>query len=212
VVPVKDFLWRPLQYGDRMARALEFDYTTALERGSRLFWETGYSNTSLRDLLKKMGIGEGSFYNTLKSKKNAYLECLNHYNATVNRKRGEALFSAPTAAAGVRALFQTVLDCLDDPHTPSRLCLMAGSITPTVLAEPDLHEYIEQQMSMVADGMVARLAADKDAGLLPEEFDPQIVVPIIITYLQGMWRMALVSYNRTRFERQIDLFLTSLGL
>jgi hypothetical protein len=75
-----------------------------------------------------------------------------------------------------------------------------------------LHEYIEQQMSMVADGMVARLAADKDAGLLPEEFDPQIVVPIIVTYLQGMWSMALVSYNRTRFERQIDLFLTSLGL
>jgi len=67
-------------------------------------------------------------------------------------------------------------------------------------------------MSMGADGMVARLAADKDAGLIPEEFDPQIVVPIIITYLQGIWRMALVSYNRTRFERQIDLFLTSLGL
>src|ERR1700751_1596294 len=120
VAPVKDFLWRPLQYSDRMARALEFDYTTAVERGSRLFWETGYSNSSLRDLLKKMGIGEGSFYNTFKSKKKAYLECLKHYNATVNRKRGEGLFSAPTAAAGVRGLFSTALDCLGDPDTPSR--------------------------------------------------------------------------------------------
>ncbi|MGH8781627.1 TetR/AcrR family transcriptional regulator [Paraburkholderia sp.] len=195
-----------------MARGLEFDYTIALERGARLFWETGYSNASLRDLLKRMGIGEGSFYNTLKSKKNAYLECLKHYNATVNGPRGEALFSASTAALGVRALFKTVLDCLDDPDTPSRVCLMAGSIAPEVLAEPELREYVEQQMSMAAEGMAARLTADKEAGLLPEEFAPQIVVPIIITYLQGVWRMALVSYDRARFERQIDLFLTCLGL
>jgi TetR/AcrR family transcriptional repressor of nem operon len=195
-----------------MARALEFDYTIALEQGSRLFWETGYSNTSLRDLLRKMGIGEGSFYNTLKSKKNAYLECLKHYNATVNRKRGEALLSASTATAGVRALFQTVLDCLDDPETPSRVCLMAGSLTPEVLAEPDLREYVEQHMSTVAEIMTARLAADREAGLLPATVEPRLVVPVIVTYLQGLWRMALISYDRPRFEQQIDLFLTSMGL
>jgi TetR/AcrR family transcriptional repressor of nem operon len=195
-----------------MARSLEFDYTTALERATRLFWETGYSSTSLRDLLKKMEIGEGSFYNTLKSKKNAYLECLKHYNATINRHRGEALFSAPTAALGVRALFKVVLDCLDDPETPSRVCLMAGSITHDVLAEPDLREYVQQQMSMLAERMVERLAADKEAGLLSVEFDPQLVVPIIVTYLQGLWRMALVSYDRPQFERQINVFLTGLEL
>lgn len=195
-----------------MARTLEFDYTTTLERATRVFWASGYATTSLRDLLKNMGIGEGSFYNTLKSKKNAYLECLKHYNATVNRHRGEVLFSAPTAAAGVRALFNTVLDCLDDPNTPSRLCLMAGSITREVLEEPDLREYVQQQLSMLAERMVALLNADKKAGLLPTEFDPELVVPVIITYLQGLWRMALVSYDRTRFERQIDMFLTGLGL
>ena len=195
-----------------MARTLEFDYTTALERGTRVFWKSGYASTSLRDLLKKMRIGEGSFYNTLKSKKNAYLECLKHYNATVNRHRGEAFFSAPTAALGVRALFKTVLDCLDDPHAPSRLCLMAGSVDGEVLAEPVLRKYVQEQMTMLAERMAGRLSADKEAGLLPAEFDPQLVVPVILTYLQGLWRMALVSYDRTQFERQIDLFLSSLGL
>jgi TetR/AcrR family transcriptional repressor of nem operon len=47
---------------------------------------------------------------------------------------------------------------------------------------------------------------------LPAEFDPQLVVPVIITYMQGLWRMALVSYDRPRFERQIDVFLSGLGL
>jgi TetR/AcrR family transcriptional regulator, transcriptional repressor for nem operon len=195
-----------------MARTLEFDYTTTLERATRVFWESGYAGTSLRDLLKTMEIGEGSFYNTLKSKKNAYLECLKLYNATVNRGRGEALFAAPTAAAGVRAMFHTVLDCLDNPNTPSRLCLMAGCLTHEVMEEPDLRAYVQEQMSLFAERMVARLNADKQAGLLPAGFDPELVVPVLTTYLQGLWRMALVSYERPRFERQIDAFLTGLGL
>ena len=78
-----------------MARTLEFDYTAALERATLLFWETGYLGTSQRNLLDTMGIGGGSFHNTFKSKKNAYLECLKHYNATVNRHRGEAFFRRP---------------------------------------------------------------------------------------------------------------------
>jgi TetR/AcrR family transcriptional repressor of nem operon len=195
-----------------MARTLEFDYTNALDKATRVFWKTGYAGTSLRDLLRSMSIGEGSFYNTLKSKKHAYLESLKHYNATVGRQRGEAFFSAPTAKLGVRALFKAVLDCLDDPKAPSRLCLMAGSITREVLAESDLRKYVQQQMSMLAEGMTARLTTDQEGGLLPPDFDPRIVVPIIITYLQGIFRMALVSYDRPQFERQIDVFLTGLGL
>jgi TetR/AcrR family transcriptional repressor of nem operon len=195
-----------------MARTLEFDYSKAIDRATRLFWKTGYAGTSLRNLLKGMKIGEGSFYNTLRSKQNAYLECLKHYNATVGRRRGEAFFSAPTAALGVRALFKTVLDCLDDPNSPSRICLMAGSMTSDVLAEPALRKYIQEQLSALPEKMAARFRADKEAGLLPAEFDPQLVVPVIVTYMQGLFRMALVSYDRARFERQNDLFLTSLRL
>jgi TetR/AcrR family transcriptional regulator, transcriptional repressor for nem operon len=37
-------------------------------------------------------------------------------------------------------------------------------------------------------------------------------VPVVSTYMQGLWRMALVSYDRSRFEQQIEVFLTGLGL
>ena len=195
-----------------MARTVEFDYDRVLQRATDLFWETGYAGTPLRDLLKRMEIGEGSFYNTLKSKKNAFLECLKHYNATINHQRGEALLGAPTAALGVRALFKIVLDCLDDPDTPSRICLMAGSVTREVLAEPELREYMQLQMSMFTERMAGRMTADKEAGLLPVAFEPQLVAQVIVTYLQGLWRMALVSYDRRKFEKQIETFLTGLGL
>ena len=193
-----------------MARTLEFDYEDALDKATRLFWETGYSETSLRDLLKVMGIGEGSFYNIFKSKKQLYLECLKHYKDTVGRTRSAALASAPTAQGGVRALFQSVLDGLDDPRMP-RACLLVGSVSRDVLGEPDLRDFVQEELGAGVERLAARLTAGKDAGNLPPGFEPDVAAPIIATYLHGLFRTALVSYNRPQLERQIDVFLTGLG-
>src|SRR3569832_843828 len=111
-----------------MAREIEFDYDEAIDRATGHLWKKGYANTSTRELQKVMGIGYGSLYNTVKSKQNLYLECLKRYVDTVGRARGNALFSEPSIKRGVRALFKTILDELDDPESP-RLCLLAGSVS-----------------------------------------------------------------------------------
>jgi TetR/AcrR family transcriptional regulator, transcriptional repressor for nem operon len=194
-----------------MARALEFDYDKAIDKATRVFWKKGYSGTSLRDLLKAIGIGEGSFYNTLKSKKELYLECLKHYNDTVGRRRAEALFSPSSAKEGVRGLFKTVLDDLDDPRTP-RVCLLARSVSSEVLAERDLQKFVQTDMTAFVRAFSDRLKSAKDSGELPPGFNSEVVAQIITTHLQGLFRTALLSYDRSQLERQVDLFLTSLGL
>ena len=65
---------------------------------------------------------------------------------------------------------------------------------------------------MFTERMAARMTANKEAGLLPVAFEPQLVARAIVTYLQGLWRMALVSYDRHKFEKQIETFLAGLGL
>jgi TetR/AcrR family transcriptional repressor of nem operon len=195
-----------------MARSIEFDYPKALDKATRLFWRDGYAGTSLRDLLKVMGIGEGSFYNTLKSKKHLYIECVNHYRQTEGLKRGLALTGAPTAGLGIRALFGVVLDCLDDPKTPSRLCMMAGMMEEDVLSDPDLRKLVQEGTASFSKLIAARLMSDRNEGKLPDSLNPQIMASVIVTYLQGLWRMAMISYDRARFEKQIETFLSGLGL
>jgi len=46
----------------------------------------------------------------------------------------------------------------------------------------------------------------------PPEFDAEGVAQILATYVQGLFRTVLLSYDRPQLERQVDLFLTSLGL
>lgn len=194
-----------------MARALEFDYHKAIDKATRIFWKKGYSGTSLRDLLKGMGIGEGSFYNTLKSKKQLYVECLKHYNDTVGRRRFTALFSPASAKEGIRGLFRTVLDDLDDPRTP-RVCLIARSVSSDILSESDLGKLVQSDMAALFGAFSERLKSAKDTGELPPEFEPEVVAQIIGTYFQGLFRTALLCHDRPQLERQVDLFLTSFGL
>jgi len=194
-----------------MARALEFDYDKAIDRATRLFWKKGYSGTSLRDLLKAIGIGEGSFYNTLKGKKQLYLQCLKHYNDTVGRRRAEALFSPSSAKEGVRGLFKRVLDDFDDPRNP-RDCLLARSVSSDVLAERDLQKLVQTDIAAFVGALSDRLRSAKESGELPPQFEARVVAQIIASYLQGLIRTAVLSYDRSQLERQVDLFLTGLGL
>ncbi len=194
-----------------MGRSLKFDYDKALDRATGLFWKRGYAGTSLRALLQVMGIGEGSFYNTLKSKKQLYIECLDHYKNTVGRRRAEVLAAAPSASVGLRELYRALLDGLDDPRAP-RACMISGSVSGDVLAEPDLKGCVSKYVAEITEDLARRLAADKEAGRLPADFDPKLVAEIINTYTQGIYQSALVHYDRPQFERQIDAFLKGLGL
>lgn len=194
-----------------MGRKLEFDYDSALRKATRLFWARGYSNTSLRELLKVMGIRESSFYNVAKSKKALYLECLKHYNDSVTRRRLGVFESEKSVRKGVRKFFQTVLDELDDPKTP-RVCLMAGSLSTDVLEEPEFNDYVIGEMQLFEKVLSTRLAAAKKSGELPAAFKPEVAAQVIVTYLQGFFRVVRVLKDRREMERQIEALLSGLGL
>ena len=191
-----------------MARKIEFNYDKSIEKATRLFWEKGYSNTSLRELLKVMNIGQGSFYNSVKSKKHLYLECLKHYNDTVGRRRLNAFLSQPTAR-GVRAFFKTVLDELDDPRIP-RVCLLAGSLSGDVLIEHDLRKYVVAEMEMFIECLVKRLQAAKIAGEFPKKFNVEVATQVVLTSLQGLFRTIRILHDRTQVEKQIEALIIGL--
>jgi len=194
-----------------VGRKLEFDYDRALDKATRLFWARGYSNTSLRDLLKTMGIRESSFYNIAKSKKTLYLECLKHYNDSVTRRRLEVFESEKSVRKGIRKFFRTVLDELDDPKTP-RVCLMAGSLSTDVLEEPEFNGYVLGEMRLFEKVLAGRLAAARKSGELPGDFKPEVAAQVIVTYLQGFFRVVRVLKDRREMERQIETLLAGLGL
>ena len=191
-----------------MGRKRAFDYDDVLERATRLFWSKGYASTSVRDLLEVMGIGESSFYNLVRGKQELYLECLRHYNDAVTARRWQALAAESSIRDGIRAYFRVVLDDLDDPAIPN-VCLMAGSLSADVLGAAELRDYVLTEMRQAQARLTGLLA---QAGELPEHFDAETAAQTVVTYLQGLFRVARILNDRAQLERQIEALLTGLGL
>jgi TetR/AcrR family transcriptional repressor of nem operon len=194
-----------------MGRKIAFSYDRAIEEATKLFWQKGYSNTSLRELLRVMRIGESSFYNCIKSKKHLYLECLKHYNDTVSRRRLLALQSKHTARESLQAFFKMVLDELDDPKTP-RVCLMAGSLSDDVLEEQELQSHVITEMELFIENFVQCFEHAKETGELPKTFNSEIAAQTLVTYLQGLFRTIRVLHGRIEIEKQIETLLTGLEI
>ena len=62
---------RPKSFDDKEVVALAMNY----------FWEHGYANSSLDELLKAMNISKGSFYHIFKSKEELFTKTIELYRA-----------------------------------------------------------------------------------------------------------------------------------
>ncbi|WP_269581378.1 TetR/AcrR family transcriptional regulator [Roseibium sp. Sym1] len=66
-----------------MARPREFDPDVAMDKAIALFWDVGYEEASLSELLTAMEITKGSFYKAFRDKQSVYIAALDRYNDEV---------------------------------------------------------------------------------------------------------------------------------
>ena len=66
-----------------MARKIEFNRDEALKKSMILFWEKGYENTSMQDLVTTLEINRFSIYNTYGDKKALFHQALEYYRTHI---------------------------------------------------------------------------------------------------------------------------------
>ena len=194
-----------------MPRQVQFDQELALRRATLLFWKNGYQNTSLQDLLKVTGLGQGSFYNTLKSKKALYRACMDHYNQTVTKSRLDLFLSERSVKDGVRKYFDAVLDSFKNDENPKG-CLMANSLSADVTAEKDFRKYLADGYEYFEKIFADRFEEARTQGELPRDFETKLTAELVVTFLQGLFRVSLLHKNPRRCGRQVNLFLQYVRL
>jgi AcrR family transcriptional regulator len=87
----------------RRGRPRAFDRETALAAAMHLFWQKGFSATSIHDLTSAMGIGSPSLYAAFGSKEALYVEALKHYASMHEAIAWGRFFAADTAREAVAA-------------------------------------------------------------------------------------------------------------
>jgi len=194
-----------------MGRTKVFDETKALDRATRLFWRQGYSNTSLKQLLNEMEMLNGSFYHSFKDKKTVFLRSLDHYNQKVTYKRQQALIGHDDFSIGIRALFTEIFKTIKSKSEPNG-CLIVNSMVDEVLCEPELKTFLQRDLELFSQFMIERLQHSIDLNLTSINLPVNQVAFILITYIQGLFRLSNANIELKQLKTQTEYFLQSIGL
>ena len=84
----------------------QFDTEVALEKAMKVFWAHGYEAASLSELLKNMGIGKKSLYDTFGNKQALFLKALEHYARTTLRDMRDRLLAEGSPLSNLKQVLK----------------------------------------------------------------------------------------------------------
>ncbi len=191
-----------------MGRPRAFDRDKALRKATKVFWKQGYVNTSVADLKKAMGLGEGSFYNAFKSKRALYLECLKHYNQTFMARRSEALRAEGSAKDRIHGFFQVVID--DLARNKAAGCLVSNSLTHEVLSERELKRYLFGGFESFLEYVADIVKQGQESGEIHASLDPTAQARVLFTYLHGLHRLSAYEFDAESRSAETIAFVNAV--
>ncbi|WP_201297853.1 TetR/AcrR family transcriptional regulator [Nocardia sp. CY41] len=81
-----------------------------VEEGAAGFLTNGYHGTGIKQILDKVGVPKGSFYNYFDSKESFGRAIIEHHSQCVQRNLTEAFGAAPDPVSALRAFFARLMD------------------------------------------------------------------------------------------------------
>jgi TetR/AcrR family transcriptional regulator, transcriptional repressor for nem operon len=129
-----------------MARPRQFDPDEVIDRSMREFWERGYRDTSVDDLVEATGLQPGSLYNAFPGgKRGLFLKALERYSKLVVPAKLGALEDPGAGLAELRAYFDGLVDDLSTPE--GRIgCLMVNSTVELAAEDSEIGAIVRNHM------------------------------------------------------------------
>jgi len=194
-----------------MGRTLEFHNHEALHKAMLVFWEKGFEHCSLSNLLEKMEISTSSFYNTFGSKKSLYLKTLEIYYEDLKDQLEKLLASNIPFKKKIHALFKYPIDRQLATDVPKG-CFLINSVSADALEDQEIYSQIRGYLDHFEHTLEEAIRQAILTGELDSRHDPRLTAGIMNFYLQGMMKLALLSYPTSRLHQQTRYFLDTLGL
>jgi AcrR family transcriptional regulator len=179
-----------------MARPKEFDQETALDSAIGAFREHGFAGTSAEMLVRALGIGRQSLYDTFGDKWQLYLAAVRRYATLETQAHLAALGSGARAIDGLQAMLDRVAD------NAATACLGVASICEFGASRADLTEINEAAGRPLLAAIAKRVRAAQAEGDIACDVEPKEAAEFLIANIAGI-RVAARSGARGKRLRAL---------
>jgi TetR/AcrR family transcriptional regulator, transcriptional repressor for nem operon len=193
-----------------MSRPREFDPDEVLDRSMREFWERGYRETSVDDLVAATGVRPGSLYNAFPGgKRGLFLEALARYSALVVPEKLGALERPGAGVAELRAYFDGLVRDLTTPQ--GRMgCLMVNSTMELAAEDSEVGALVRNHMSRLERNAERALRNAKRRREIPKRIDPRAKATQLMATGMGLMVVGKTDPGREVLETIVDAAFAEL--
>lgn len=192
-----------------MARPAEFDRTDVLEKAMNVFWRTGYSATSVTDLVNATKLKPGSLYGAFQSKRGLFLEVIDTYAARSLNRVSSVMEDAETPLKGIEQFFK----CFCDDLVNDRLgkgCLMVNTMLELATEDDEIRERVGGYLSQVETYFTKALTQAQEQGLLDKQQSAEDLATYLMTNIWGLRVLSSKRPDQSKYDAVIANMLKAL--
>ncbi|NML38144.1 TetR/AcrR family transcriptional regulator [Chitinophaga sp. G-6-1-13] len=180
-----------------MARNKEFVLEERLENAKDVFWDKGYYNTSMKDLVNAMSLNPGSIYGTFRDKHQLFLESLKMYSVQTMEDYEQAARSAASPLDAIKAIIHSAVR---RSLKEKKACLVVRSTFELAGKDPEVRVFLQQQNKSMVNMMASWINKAQAEKQVSRSKDATQLATFIVANFASIWQMQLLHNDKAMLE------------
>ncbi|MDF1820122.1 MAG: TetR/AcrR family transcriptional regulator [Alcanivoracaceae bacterium] len=189
-----------------MARPQAFDRDQALSAAMRVFWQRGYTASTIQQLLQDMGINRGSLYASFGGKRSLFQQAMAFYDERLMAHLGAMLTRARDPVDAIRQVFE--LSLLNMP-APQRQwgCLLVNTVNELAPLEQSLAAEARLRLDRMQQAFAGAVARAREKGRVSDSVTDAQAAHLLMTTMTGLRVQAREGASTETLRQGIDPLL-----
>lgn len=186
-----------------------YEDSNIVKKAQEIFWQKGYSATSLSDLQKATGAGAGSFYNTFKGgKKEVFQKAVQERRLAFDSFKME-LNKSESPLELIKDFFRSIAQADKNEHLKG--CIIANTIVEMTFIDEDLENNAVQILKEVEQMFTNVIKEEQAKGNIKTQTSPEILGKYLITFWCGLNTLRRMYPDENVLKDQIEMQLAVIS-
>ena len=189
-----------------MPRQREFDPDQTLQTAIELFWEKGYYDSSVDEVVKRSGVAKYGIYGTFGTKRELFIKALAQY-AQDRRSDIQSPIRKPDAALPeIRAFFKQIPGIVTSKDK-TRGCLICNTGVEVGKRDEEIFAFVDSFFKDVAKVMKSCLQRALDKGQINDRKDISSLAIFLATEFRAALMLAASGVSRRQINQHLEIAL-----
>lgn len=186
-----------------------FENSELVQKAQGIFWEKGYTATSLNDLLSVTGVGSGSFYNSFKGGKKEIFRASILQRRTAFDDFKKELENSQSPLELIKDFFRSISKSDRTDHL--RGCIIANTVVEMTYIDEELEAEAIRILKDVEQMFIGAIEKEKENGRIRNPLSAQVLGKYLITFWCGLNTLRRMYPEQKILAEQIEMQLAVVG-